>query len=164
MIPRARLALSVILITILIQLVWGCDYARMKEDEAIRHYETSIPEMPQGTIPVNSVIHALLMKGPGRMTNALPPTRLIAERGRKAYGHFCVMCHGPRGDGHGTVGQSFAPLPTDLNSPYVQGQSDGVLFYRISLGYKKHPPLAYTVSEEDGWAIIEYIRFVAPKS
>jgi hypothetical protein len=42
----------------------------------------------------------------------------------------------------------------------VQQQRDGKLFYRISFGYKRHPPLSRTVSEEDRWAIVHYIRTI----
>jgi hypothetical protein len=56
------------------------------------------------------------------------------------------------------VGQSFAPLPTDLADPRVQAQADGELFAKVSLGYRRHPPLADTVSEPDRWAVIAYVR------
>jgi hypothetical protein len=36
---------------LVILFLWGCDYARMSEQESIRTYETSVPEMPPGTIP-----------------------------------------------------------------------------------------------------------------
>jgi mono/diheme cytochrome c family protein len=145
-------------------LVPGCDYGRMKEQESIRTYETSLPPMPQGTIPVGGGIETIRTSRPDALQNPLPPSPVSAERGKKAYGHYCIMCHGPKADGNGTVGQSFAPLPSNLTESPVQGQSDGELFYKISLGSGRHPSLADTVSEEDRWAIIHYLRALKGKS
>ena len=141
-------------------LIAGCDYARMKDQESIRTYEAEPPEMPEGTIPISGGFAALRASKPEDLHNPLSHTREVLERGRLAYGYFCIMCHGKNFDGNGTVGQSFAPLPTNLKTPYVQQQSDGKLFYRISFGYKRHPSLASTVSEEDCWAIVRYIRSI----
>lgn len=142
----------------LVFLFQGCDYARMKDQESVRTYEAEMPPAPQGTIPVTGGIAVLRSEKPAGMRNPLPSTPATLERGRTAYGYFCIMCHGPNLDGKGTVGQSFAPLPTDLRSTYVRRQDDGNLFGKISLGYRRHPPLAHTASAEDRWAVITYIR------
>ncbi len=142
----------------------GCDYGRMKEQESIRTYETSLPQMPQGAIPVGGGVETIRTSKPDSLQNPLPSTPASMERGKQAYGHYCIMCHGPKGGGNGTVGQSFAPLPSNLRESPVQGQSDGELFYKISLGSGRHPPLADTVSEEDRWAVIYYLRSLKGKS
>jgi mono/diheme cytochrome c family protein len=136
----------------------------MKEQESIRPYETSLPPMPQGTIPVGGGIETIRTSGPDALQNPLPPSPASAERGKKAYGHYCIMCHGPKADGNGTVGQSFAPFLSNLSESPVQGQSDGQLFCKISLGSGRHPPLADTLSEEDRWAIIHYLRSLKGRS
>jgi len=138
--------------------LWGCDYARMREQESIRPYETSLPEMPQGTIPVDGGIEVLRKAKAEALKNPLEADEESRQRGKDAYGHYCLMCHGPKADGNGVVGQSFYPLPTNLKSPYVQNQTDGSLFIRISRGYKRHPYLADTASESDRWAVIHYLR------
>jgi len=150
-------------VTILIALAHlfaGCDYARMKDQESVRTYESQMPEGVEGTIPISGGIAVLKSEDPSKVRNPLPNTPEVIARGRTAYGYFCAMCHGPQLDGKGTVGQSFSPLPADLMSPYVQQQNDGMLFCKISLGYKRHPPLASTVAVKDRWAVIDYIRSV----
>ena len=139
-------------------LLTGCDYARMKDQESVRTYEAEMPGTVEGTIPIDGGIILLKSENPLKIQNPLSSTPETLERGRTAYGYFCIMCHGPKLDGNGTVGQSFAPLPTDLTSSYVRRQSDGALFYKISLGYRRHPPLANTVDGKDRWAILRYIR------
>jgi len=149
---------------LLFLLLCGCDYGRMSEQESIRTYEIPLPEMPKGTIPVGGGSEVLQKGNTENLRNPLPATEETIDRGKDGYGYFCLMCHGPKVDGNGTVGQSFYPLPTNLKGPYVQNQSDGALFYKISFGFRRHPPLTYTIAEDDRWAIILYIRSLSKKS
>lgn len=155
--PVARL---LVLAHVLLALC-GCDYARMTDDEAINTYGKNMPAAPAHTVPIKGGIETLLVADPKNLVNPLPKDLDTIEQGRLAYGYFCRHCHGPKGDGHGTVGQSFAPLPTDFQSRAVQQLRDGEIFARISLGYKRCPPLAYTMAEKDRWAVIGYLRFLA---
>jgi mono/diheme cytochrome c family protein len=144
----------------------GCDYARMYDQESVRTYKKQIPEMPPETIPTTGGFQILNKAEPKSLKNRLAYNKESVEQGKEAYGYFCVHCHGPKADGNGTVGQSFAPLPTNLTDLTVQEQSDGELFSKISLGFGRHPPLASTVFEADRWAVVNYIRFLkkeAPK-
>jgi mono/diheme cytochrome c family protein len=136
-------------------------YGRMRDDEALNTFQTSMPTMPQGTIPLGGGIEVLRKSDPKRLINPLPLTRAVLDQGRRSYGTYCGQCHGPRLDGKATVGQSFYPLPTYLLDPQVQAQTDGELFYKISLGFKREPPLYATVAAEDRWAIIHYLRALA---
>ncbi len=138
----------------------GCDYARMRDQESVRTYEAEPPQAPQGTLPITGGTAEVKTEDPSKTQNPLRVTPQVLERGRTAYAYFCIQCHGSNLDGNGTVGQSFSPLPTDLRSSYVLQQKDGVLFYKISFGYKRHPPLATTVAVDDRWAIINYLRSV----
>jgi mono/diheme cytochrome c family protein len=155
-----NLIIPVLLISLLLCLP-GCDYGRMKEDEAINTYQTSLPDMPAKTIPTADGIERLKEAVPRDLKNSLPNTQVV-DRGKERYGFFCIQCHGLTGNGFGTVGQSFAPLPTDLTGSYVQKQSDGGLYAKIGLGFRRHPPMATTVSEADRWAIIHYLRSLNP--
>jgi mono/diheme cytochrome c family protein len=133
-------------------------YGRMRDDEAVNTYQVSFPIMPKGTIPLGGGIETLRRSNPKQLINPSPMTPAVIDQGRKSYDYYCVQCHGPRLDGKATVGQSFYPLPTDLLGPKVQAQTDGELFNKISLGYKRQPPLYATVAAEDRWAIIHYLR------
>lgn len=136
----------------------GCDYARMTNDEALQTHEQAFPQRPAGVVPVDGgVARERREAGPPPPRVVLPAAETVAA-GRRAYGNFCIHCHGPAADGNGTVGQSFAPLPADLAAPAVRGRSDAELFRRISFGFGRHPPLADTVSEADRWAVVAYLR------
>ena len=152
---------SIIVLLIAAQLMTGCDYARMKDDEAVNTYQTKMPAMPPHTVPVDGGFETLRTTDPHTLINPLPLGPESVEQGRIAYGYYCIHCHGPQAEGYGTVGQSFSPLPANLKAPAIRTQSDGELFVKISLGYKRCPPLAYTVAAKDRWAIINYLRFLA---
>jgi mono/diheme cytochrome c family protein len=153
----------VVLVIGLAFLVQACNYARMYDDEAVNTYQGAVQKEPAGTVPVAGGSLWLKQASPDDLHSPLPPSQETINAGERAYGYYCIQCHGPEANGDGTVGQSFAPLPADLRSPAVQKQGDGVLFYRIGLGYKRHPPLAYTVTAEDRWAVIAYMRSLAEK-
>jgi mono/diheme cytochrome c family protein len=142
----------------------GCDYGRMNDQESVRTYEKKMPNSPQGTIPISGGVEVLSRTEPKDLKNPLPSNAAAVSQGKEAYFNFCVQCHGPRADGNGTVGQSFAPLPANLTDPQVLGQSDGEIFYKVSLGYGRHPALASTVAEQDRWAIVNYLRSLKGKS
>jgi mono/diheme cytochrome c family protein len=143
---------------------WGCDYARMNETESVKTYEAPMPEMPEGTIPIQGGLQVFRDIDVEEMKNPLPYDVGSVARGKRAFGYFCIMCHGPKGEGYGTVGQSFYPLPANLMEDFVQEQTDGDLFYTITFGYERHPPLGDTAAEIDRWAIVHFIRSLARES
>ncbi len=159
-----RWAILTTILSFLFVIFTGCDYARMKEQEALQTYRTQIPEMPERTIPITGGLQSLRGVDPETLRNPLSFSQDSIHLGRLAYSYYCIVCHGPKGDGNGTVGQSFAPLPTDLRSSDVQTQSDGKLFYTITFGLKRHPPLGFMIAESDRWAIVHYVRSLSKRT
>jgi mono/diheme cytochrome c family protein len=141
----------------------GCDYGRMYDQDVVKTYGRKMPEMDGRTIPVQDSFQTLVSADPQRLKNPLPYSKASIDRGAQAYSYYCVHCHGPKADGNGTVGQSFVPLPADLSSRTVQGQSDGELYAKIRLGFKRHPKLFTTVSDAETWAVVMYIRSLREK-
>ena len=115
-------------------------------------------------LPISGGVEVLSRTEPKDLKNPVSPTVPAISQGKDAYFNYCVHCHGVKADGNGTVGQSFAPLPSNLTDPQVLDQSDGELFSKISLGFGRHPALANTVSETDRWSIIFYLRSLKGKS
>ena len=136
----------------------GCDYGRMYDQDSVRAYERKMPQGDPRSVPLPGGFRGLKSVDPRTLPNPVGYSEQSARQGKQVYAYYCVHCHGPKTDGRGTVGQSFAPLPTDLASADVQAQTDGELYARIRLGFKRHPPLFTTISEEDGWAVVNYVR------
>jgi mono/diheme cytochrome c family protein len=134
---------------------------RMWETPAVRPHEQPLLIMEPGVIPFGG--------GEAEYRNAkaeelISPLKnddpKVVESGKSLYFTYCAQCHGKYHDGNGTVGQSFSPLPSDLQSDKVQSLSQGVLFKEISYGVPdgRQPPLATTIEIMDRWRIIAYIK------
>jgi len=135
-------------------------YGRMRETPAVRPHEEPLLPMEAGIVPVHGG-DALSRVKPGE--DLVPPLDMkapaVIARGKALYFVYCAQCHGNRFDGHGTVGQSFHPLPTDLRKVEVQSKPAGNLFKSISFGIPggRQPALATTIAEQDRWYIISFV-------
>ena len=137
-------------------------YGRMRETPAVRPYEKPIPIMEAGLVPVHGGEALYRATSPENLKSPFPngDPKVIKE-GAQQYFKFCQQCHGINHDGIGTVGQSFAPLPTDLRSAKVQSQTEGTLFQHISYGIGgsgRQPALATTIFPDDRWKIVAFIK------
>ena len=91
-------------------------------------------------------------------TNPIPANATNLHNGKIYYGYYCLMCHGPKGDGNGPVGQSYVPKPTDLSSPRLIGITDGELYRRMLHGEGHDPVLDQTVQPAHRWPLVLYVR------
>jgi mono/diheme cytochrome c family protein len=137
-------------------------YGRMRETPAVRPYEQPMLIMEAGLVPFEGGEALYRAASPEALKSPLdredPP---VLEAGRKLYLTYCQQCHGTAFDGNGTVGQSFAPLPTDLRSDHVQKESEGRMFQHISYGIGgtgRQPALATTIPIEDRWRIVAFVK------
>ena len=149
---------SIVVLSFLLPGTPACDYERMSDTESIRPYERRMPDAPVGAVPRDDGEIRARLTPEGSLENPLPAWPDTIARGEERYGRFCVHCHGTRYNGDGTVGQSFSPLPADLRGEALQSMSDDALFRTISYGKDRCPPLASTISIDDRWAIIHWIR------
>jgi mono/diheme cytochrome c family protein len=137
-------------------------YGRMRETPAVRPYENPILIMEAGLVPFDGGEALYRAADPAVLKSSLDvQDPAVVEAGRRLYFVYCHQCHGRDYDGNGTVGQSFAPLPTDLRGAHVQGQSEGRLFQHISYGIGgtgRQPALATTIEVPDRWKIIAFIQ------
>jgi mono/diheme cytochrome c family protein len=136
----------------------SCEYERMTHQPSLRHYEGKRPDVAPGAVPIDGGEAKTRLVPVGTLQNPIPSSESSIARGQKAYFYYCVQCHGSRYDGEGTVGQSFFPLPTDLMDEKVQAATDDYIFRHFSYGGEKAPPLAYTISLDDRWHIVNWIR------
>lgn len=86
--------------------------------------------------------------------------------GRKAFGSYCIVCHGLDGQNTGVpFADRMAPPVPSLASESVQKYTDGQLHSLIQNGiYPSGMPAAKGIlSDEEIWAIVTYIRHLPPK-
>jgi mono/diheme cytochrome c family protein len=136
-------------------------YGRMRETPAVRPYEKPMLLMEAGLVPAGGGEALLRAASPDALKSPLDARDpVVVNEGKRLYSLFCQQCHGKNYDGNGTVGQSFAPLPTDLMSPRVQSETEGQLFQHISYGIGgsgRQPALATTIQVMDRWRIVAFV-------
>ena len=91
------------------------------------------------------------------LKNPLPHDEATILRGQKYYNTYCIVCHGPKGEGNGFVVPKF-PMPPSLHSEKVRTWPDGRIYHVISMGQNLMPSYASQINREDRWAIIHYVR------
>lgn len=91
------------------------------------------------------------------LKNPLQRTAATFARGQHLYQSYCLVCHGPMGEGDGSIVPKF-PRPPSLQSEKVMKWPDGRIYHSISMGQNLMPSYASQISRIDRWAIIHYLR------
>jgi mono/diheme cytochrome c family protein len=95
------------------------------------------------------------------LSNPLPASPEVIERGRIQYETSCAVCHGVQGDGRGSVIDAqrkfpYAP-PVGAGSPTAT-RSDGYIYAVIDVGRGLMPPYGHRMTHLDRWAVVSYLR------
>ncbi len=77
------------------------------------------------------------------------------KKGKTLYMTNCKSCHGDPGKNNGLP---LVPHPPDITTDVMQMNSDGELFYKITHGRGGMPQFETTISEDDRWRLINFIR------
>jgi mono/diheme cytochrome c family protein len=80
--------------------------------------------------------------------------------GEERFAVMCAVCHGPRGQGDGTVvGQDrYPPLAPNLTRPETIALPDGYIYGVIRAGRGLMPAYGARINHRERWAIVEYVR------
>jgi mono/diheme cytochrome c family protein len=81
--------------------------------------------------------------------------------GQKIYLKRCVACHGKTGNGDGPDAVDLGIHPAKLSDPGLREQTDGELFWKITVGKKPMPNYGTRLSPTDRWNVINYLRTLA---
>jgi mono/diheme cytochrome c family protein len=81
--------------------------------------------------------------------------------GQKIYLQRCVGCHGKRGNGDGPDAADLGIHPAKLSDPVVREETDGELFWKVTVGKKPMPSYRSRLSPADRWNVINYLRTLA---
>ncbi|MGD9080058.1 MAG: c-type cytochrome [Desulfobacterales bacterium] len=133
----------------------------------MRPYEEPLLVKETGPVPVNGGEAIFRVSAGTEIQSSLDMNQpTVIARGKAVYLIYCAQCHGHNFDGNGTVGQSFAPLPTDLRSAKVQDSPAGVLFRNVSYGVPngRQPPLHATITVDDRWRVVAFVKSLGTRN
>jgi mono/diheme cytochrome c family protein len=88
----------------------------------------------------------------------VPVTKELIDRGQERYNIYCIVCHGPVGNGDGMIVRRGYPKPPTYNDDRLRNAPDGHFFDVITNGWGKMNSYAHQVPVADRWAIVAYIR------
>jgi mono/diheme cytochrome c family protein len=136
----------------------------------IRH----VPLMSVFSIVLLTLVGAVVLadaaadewKAPARAAkrkNPIAADEKSIATGKALYVQNCLSCHGEKGKGDGTAAKDLEKKPGDLSAAKMLEQTDGALFWKITEGRKPMPTFEKTLTEENRWTVINYVRTLGPK-
>lgn len=85
--------------------------------------------------------------------------------GEELYFRQCVSCHGPKGDGKGSMVAALDLKMPDYSKPNAAPKrTDGELFYIISQGHGRMPGGGGRLPENSRWDLVNFLRVLAAPS
>ncbi len=96
-----------------------------------------------------------------RKKNPIPVNESSLAVGQRIYLQRCAGCHGKTGNGDGPDAADLGIHPAKLSNAVVQEQTDGELFWKVTVGKKPMPSYRSRLSPTDRWNVINYLRTLA---
>ncbi len=88
----------------------------------------------------------------------VPVTKALIDRGEERYKVFCIVCHGPVGNGDGMIVRRGFSKPPTYHDDRLRNAPVGHFFDVMTNGWGKMNSYASQVPVADRWAIVSYIR------
>ena len=95
------------------------------------------------------------------MNNPVAFNNPNVRAGKELWEKNCKSCHGDPGKFNAVA---LVPPPPDATSEAIQANTDGEIFYKITAGRGAMPQFELTLSTDDRWKIITYIRKFDPRN
>lgn len=98
------------------------------------------------------------------LKNPFPATAEALAGSGMDYAAHCQNCHGANGDGRGERAERLSVAPADFGDSHAMGlRTDGELFWMITEGHKPMPAFRGTMTDEQRWHLVDYVRAFAKK-
>ncbi len=93
------------------------------------------------------------------MQNPLAASAETLAAGKRHYRARCESCHGEAGKGDGKAIRFIKPAPADISTAEARDRmTDGEIFFKITEGKKPMPGMARTLTEEERWQVVHFLR------
>lgn len=98
-----------------------------------------------------------------QLFNPLINEMVAEQKGRELYMAYCSSCHGQTGYGDGAAGGPLTKKPANFHEEKVRKQRQGAIFWKISNGNGNMPPFKESLTEDQRWQLVSYIRSLSDK-
>jgi mono/diheme cytochrome c family protein len=113
---------------------------------------------------MTAVKHSIFIRNK-KQKNPLPATAENIAAGKRAFSHYCVVCHGMDGQNTGVpFANNMSPAVPSLTAQTVQSYSDGQLKWVIENGIAPSgmPSSKGILSDDEIWSTVLFIRHLPP--
>ena len=91
-------------------------------------------------------------------SNPVPANPTSIAAGRKVYLQRCAKCHGETGKGDGPDAIDLKLHPAKFTGPAIHDESDGALYWKISVGKGGMPDFGKRLAPTERWNVINFLR------
>ena len=99
-----------------------------------------------------------------KLNNPVAANKEAIGAGMMLYLDHCQSCHGENGDGKGEKAEKLSVAPANFtDGREMSSMADGELFWKITQGRRPMPGFRDTLTEQERWQLLVYIRTLAPK-
>src|ERR1700722_5268611 len=96
------------------------------------------------------------------LKNPFPSTPETLTGARKDYLDHCQSCHGANGDGKGERADRLSLAPAVFrDAQALKLSTEGEMFWIITEGHKPMPAFRGTMTDEQRWHLVDYVRAFA---
>jgi len=95
--------------------------------------------------------------------NPVPATPESIRKGGNLFVVYCTPCHGLSGKGNGPIVAKYVPPPDLTNSDLQKARTDGYWQSYLSVGGAVMPSYGESLSVEERWEVVNYLRPLAAK-
>lgn len=95
-----------------------------------------------------------------KIKNPIASSTASIEKGKKIFSQYCVTCHGNEGRGNGPSARNLKVKPASFIDSSFTKQTDGEIFWKINEGRKEMASYKYSITNENKWHIINYLRTI----
>ena len=132
----------------------------LKEDKAFyTGKKDNADQNAQVQTTTDAAGNTLVSSFPNDLTEMpVPVTKELLDRGQERYNIYCIVCHGPTGNGDGMIVRRGYPKPPTYHDDRLRNAPVGHFFDVMTNGWGKMNSYASMIPVADRWAIVAYIR------
>ena len=166
---KLSLAIVLLLVPAIAQAwPWSQDMANQvstKPQESVNAANPGMTPFPKRSVPVpGTTANVKDAAAAEKLKNPIPADAKSIATGAKLFEIYCVVCHGPAGQGDGLVGAKLALRPYDLSAAQTRDRSDGFIWGYMTFGGAVMPTYANDLSPTERWHVLNYVRNVVQKT